>query len=335
MNLHYMNIENGVDKVMYTMTDKKQWKGRIDSTTNTSSFRLHQKVTRIPINDVSASNHQQAGIVGFICDEGVRRNQGRVGAANGPNALRESLASLPWTFEGDQQIVDVGNILCLNHALEDAQRELGEIIEILRKKKMKCIVLGGGHETLYGHYLGVRAALQHDAKIGIINIDAHFDLRPYDEQPSSGTMFRQILEQDPNVNYFVLGIQRYGNTQELFDKARELQVKYVLEEDLTRESKPQIMNDLQQFMDSHDTILLTLCMDVLNAAVAPGVSAPSPFGLDPTFVRTLIQQVTSHPNTQSFDICEVNPLLDENGRTVKLGAYFVYEALNNLLRGNG
>lgn len=320
---------------MYTMTEQKQWKGRIDSTTNSSSFRLHQKVKRIPINDVSASNHPHAGIVGFICDEGVRRNQGRIGAASGPNALREALSSLPWTFNDEQQIIDVGNVICLNHALEEAQRELGVIIKTLLNNKLQCVVLGGGHETLYGHYLGVRAALPKDAKIGIVNIDAHFDLRPYDEQPSSGTMFRQILEQDPHADYFVLGIQRYGNTKELFEKADELHVNYVLEENMTPENNAQIMDDLQQFMDHHDYVLLTLCMDVLNAAFAPGVSAPSPFGLDPTTVRTILQKVTSHPNTHSFDICEVNPSLDENGRTVKLGAYFVYEALNNLLRGQG
>ncbi|MFJ7731705.1 formimidoylglutamase [Lysinibacillus sp. NPDC097231] len=320
---------------MYTMTDQKQWNGRIDSTTNTSSFRLHQKVKRIPINDVSASVNLHAGIVGFICDEGVRRNQGRVGAASGPNALRESLSSLPWTFNDEQQILDVGNVLCLNHALEEAQRELGEIVETLLNKKLQCVVLGGGHETLYGHYLGVRAALPKDAKIGIVNIDAHFDLRPYDEQPSSGTMFRQILEQDPHADYFVLGIQRYGNTKELFDKANELHVHYVLEEDMNPENNAQIMQDLQQFMENHDYILLTLCMDVLNAAFAPGVSAPSPFGLNPTTVRKILQKVTSHPNTHSFDICEVNPSLDENERTVKLGAYFVYEALNNLLKRQG
>ncbi|MFJ6211172.1 formimidoylglutamase [Lysinibacillus sp. NPDC092081] len=320
---------------MYTMTDQKQWKGRIDSTTNTDSFRLHQKVKRIPINDVSASDNQHAGIVGFICDEGVRRNQGRVGAASAPNALRESLSSLPWTFNDEQQIIDVGNVLCLNHALEEAQRELGEIVKTLLNKKIQCVVLGGGHETLYGHYLGVRGALPKDAKIGIVNIDAHFDLRPYDEQPSSGTMFRQILEQDPHADYFVLGIQRFGNTKELFDKADELHVNYVLEENMTSENKAQIIHDLQQFMDNHDYILLTLCMDVLNAACAPGVSAPSPFGLDPKTVRMILQQVTSHPNTHSFDICEVNPSLDENGRTVKLGAYFVYEALNHLLRRQG
>ncbi|WP_068984502.1 MULTISPECIES: formimidoylglutamase [Lysinibacillus] len=320
---------------MYTMTEQKQWKGRIDSTTNLSSFRLHQKVKRIPINDVSASNHQHAGIVGFICDEGVRRNQGRIGAASGPNALREALSSLPWTFNDEQQIIDVGNVICLNHALEEAQRELGGIVETLLNNKLQCVVLGGGHETLYGHYLGVRASLPKDAKIGIVNIDAHFDLRPYDEQPSSGTMFRQILEQDPHADYFVLGIQRYGNTKELFEKADEWQVNYVLEENMTPENNAQIMDELQQFMDNHDYVLLTLCMDVLNAAFAPGVSAPSPFGLDPTTVRMILQKVTSHPNTHSFDICEVNPSLDENGRTVKLGAYFVYEALNNLLRGQG
>ena len=186
---------------------------------------------------------------------------------------------------------------------------------------------------MYGHYLGVRSSLQNNAKIGIINIDAHFDLRSYEVQPSSGTMFRQILEQDPHTDYFVLGIQRYGNTNELFEKARELQVEYVLEDDLTAENHSQIMNQLQQFMDNHDYILLTLCMDVLNTAFAPGVSAPSPFGLEPKIVRSIIQKVTTHPHTHSFDICEVNPLLDENGRTVKLGAYFVYEALNNFLKG--
>ena len=43
-----------------------------------------------------------------------------------------------------------------------------------------------------------------DASIGIINIDAHFDTRP-DEPPTSGTMFREILDNDENVDYLVLG----------------------------------------------------------------------------------------------------------------------------------
>ncbi len=73
--------------------------------------------------------------------------------------------------------------------------------------------------------------------------------------------------------------------------------------------------------------MLTLCTDVLNAAFAPGVSAPSPFGLTPMAVRALIRTVASHEKALSFDICEVNPAVDENGRTVKLGAYLTNEAI--------
>jgi formiminoglutamase len=90
---------------------------------------------------------------------------------------------------------------------------------------------------------------------------------------------------------------------------------------------------LETFIEQHDFIFLTLCTDVLNAAFAPGVSAPSPFGLDPSIVRSIIRSVTSSKKTLSFDISEVNPVLDENNRTVKLGAYLTNEAITTFLGG--
>ena len=74
-------------------------------------------------------------------------------------------------------------------------------------------------------------------------------------------------------------------------------------------------------------LVLTLCMDVLEADAAPGVSAPSPFGLHPKVVRSIIRKVVGNSKTISFDIAEVNPTLDPDGRTVKLGAAFVNEAI--------
>ncbi|MDS8740870.1 arginase family protein, partial [Streptococcus pneumoniae] len=50
--------------------------------------------------------------------------------------------------------------------------------------------------------------------------------------------------------------------------------------------------------------------------------------LDPLLVRHLISYITRKANIRSFDISEVNPLLDENGRTVKLAAYLVAEAMD-------
>ncbi len=309
------------------------WTGRTDHTQRRSSFRYHQIVENIELEQLTKYHAPTCAIVGFECEEGVRRNQGRLGAAKAPNAIRQALASLPWKLAEQQQLIDVGNVSCPDDALEKAQEELGQAVATLFSKSVTPIILGGGHETLYGHYVGVRAHIGKDATLGIINIDAHFDLRSYETQPSSGTMFRQILEQDHNSHYFVLGIQRFGNTQELFDKADELGVRYVYEEDMSDARMAEIASELNEFIERHDYVMLTLCTDVLNAAFAPGVSAPSPFGLSPATVRSLIRIVATHKKTLSFDICEVNPVLDENGRTVKLGAYLTNEAIMGFLGG--
>lgn len=295
-------------------TPSFDWNGRTDHETDWNQFRYHQII----------GEEADCVLIGFECDEGVRRNNGRVGAAEAPNALRAALSNTAWRLPEGKQLADAGNVVCVGEQLEEAQAELGSVVKTNLDGNRTPIILGGGHETFFGHYLGARGFLGKDKKLGIINIDAHFDMRPYDEQTSSGTMFRQILENDADAGYLVLGIQRYGNTESLFQKADELGCEYIYEDELTDEK----MNAaVDAFIANHDAIILTLCMDVLEADAAPGVSAPSPFGLHPKVVRSIIRKVTSNSKTLSFDIAEVNPSLDPDGRTVKLGAAFVNEAI--------
>lgn len=297
------------------------WQGRTDSTEDWAQFRYHQVIQ----NEAASYT-----LIGFSCDEGVRRNKGRVGAKDAPYALRSALANMPWRLPKGQYLADAGTIICEGEQMEAAQQALGESIREQLVANRTPIILGGGHETFYGHYLGTRSFLGAEKKIGMINIDAHFDMRPYEEQTSSGTMFRQILTQDENAGYLVLGIQRYGNTEHLFNEATRLGCEYVLEEDLHAGNVEQVIAD---FAEKHDAIIITLCMDVVDAAAAPGVSAPSVFGVAPKVVRTIIQAAAGHPKALSFDIAEVNPSIDHDGRTVKLGAAFVNEAIMAFARG--
>src|SRR5699024_369391 len=157
------------------------------------------------------------GVVGVGCDEGVRRNKGRVGAREGPDAIRKMLAKLPNHIDATS-IIDIGNIRCEGEDLDGAQAEMGKTVADLLQKEATPIILGRGHETLYGHYLGVREFIGVNASLGIINIDAHFDMRD-EEEATSGTMFKQILDGDDKAGYLCLGIQKTGNTQALFDTA--------------------------------------------------------------------------------------------------------------------
>ena len=316
---------------MINATKPGIWSGRIDDVTNRAAFRLHQ-VMQLNTPKESAANPTCA-LIGFSSDEGVRRNNGRAGAAAGPDSLRQELAKLPWRQPESHTIVDLGTIACIDDQLEQAQHELRQTVRESLEANMKPVILGGGHETAFGHYLGVREFAGPDAKIGVINIDAHFDLRSYTEQTSSGTMFKQMLDTDATTSYYVVGIQEFGNTQLLFDEADRLGVHYITERELEELPVEQIYTQLHRFIASQDYIMLTLCSDVLDAAAAPGVSAPSPFGLSPKQVRELIRMVASEQKTLSFDISEINPSLDEGGRTVKLGAYLTNEAIVSLLGG--
>ncbi|MGM7634865.1 formimidoylglutamase [Bacillus sp. Hm123] len=320
---------------MYNAAKQDVWIGRVDSVTDQTSYRLHQVVQLCDLKaeELVQDESNKCAIIGFECEEGVRRNKGRIGAAAAPNAIRTSLAKLPWHGPEEGSIVDAGNVTCENGQLEQAQQEVGNYVAKLLFSKVTPIILGGGHETLYGHYLGVREFIGKDASLGIINIDAHFDLRPYDEQTSSGTMFKQILDQDSNCGYLPIGIQKYGNTKALFETASRFECDYILEDEVTNGNFPHIFSVIDQFAAQHDYVILTLCTDVINAAYAPGVSAPSPFGLDPFAVRTLISYITQLEKTLSFDVSEVNPSLDENSRTVNLAAQLVNEAIMSFFKG--
>lgn len=339
INMFLYNLENinsnSSERMSRLINEVKDgiWSGRTDHLVNRSSFRYHQIVQLPKIEDYK-NNGETCIIIGFESEEGVRRNKGNIGAAKAPDALRSELAKLPWKLPEEKHLADIGTIACNDENLEKAQEQLGEVVTKVLSEKMSPIILGGGHETAYGHYVGVRNYIGQEAKLGIINIDAHFDLRSYEEQTSSGTMFKQILDQDENSNYFVVGIQRYGNTQELFDRADELGATYILEENMHLSEMDNVDQRINDFISQQDYIMITLCTDVLNAAFAPGVSASSPFGLDPSVVRSIIRSVTTNKKTLSFDISEVNPLLDENNRTVKLGAYLINEAITSFLGRN-
>ncbi len=309
---------------MYKLPIKDIWSGRIDSTEEKNSFRFHQTVAVKSLKEL-AENENAFYFIGFECDEGVRRNKGRIGAAKGPNEIKKALAKLPYHI-GEINTVDVGNIACEGSEMEKAQKELGGAVTALLQNSGTPIILGGGHETLYGHYLGVREYLGGDATLGIINIDAHFDMR-HDQTPSSGTMFRQILEQDENAGYLCLGIQDFGNTKSLFETADAYGCIYIREESIEENQFRDTFKAIDAFAEKYDFIMLTLCTDSIVSSEAPGVSAPSPFGLEPKTVRKLLRYIVSKENITSFDIAEVNPAVDENNKTATLAALLVAEVM--------
>ncbi|TPE46332.1 formimidoylglutamase [Pontibacter mangrovi] len=318
---------------MYKPATKEAWKGRVDKHDGELGLRWHQAVKLLDLSgevpEVEPENVAFA-FIGFCCDEGVRRNQGRVGAVAGPAALRSAMASFAHHLPEQTSLYDAGDVLCTNGNLEEAQEQLGKKIALLLEKGYRPLVLGGGHETAYGHFLGLEKYTSKE-QLGILNLDAHFDLRSYAQQSSSGTPFLQIADrlQDQGrlFKYKVLGLQEYGNTQLLFKTADEMEVAYTFANHVQLHLLPQLLQDVQAFLEEVDSVYITVDLDVFAAAYAPGVSAVNATGLQPEVVLELLKYVASSGKLVSIDIVELNPALDIDSRTAKLGAAILYQVV--------
>ena len=309
-------------KKYYQKTEPDVWKGR-------NSDRLlywHERVTLSSLEapDVNIEKGT-VGILGYACDEGVRRNNGRVGAQEGPAAIRERLGKLSYhTLE--KKIVDFGDVVCDDGELERCQKALSQSVSWLLSAGVFPIVLGGGHDIAYGHFVGIADHLESVStkKIGVINFDTHFDLRPVVGRCNSGTPFYQILTgHASHVSYMPIGIQRQANNQELFEIAAEHDVPYVMIEDCTMSQLLSVTARLSSFIEAHDYIYLSIDMDGFSSAYAPGVSAPSPLGLEPAFFLKLLKVIMASKKVVSCDLAELNPTFDQDQSTARLAAIII------------
>ncbi|OWY38133.1 formimidoylglutamase [Xenophilus sp. AP218F] len=302
------------------------WTGRVDAAEGEAARRWHQLVQ--PLVEGCPPG---IALIGFACDEGVRRNQGRVGAAGGPHALRRALANLAW--HPTLPLYDAGDVAC-DGDLDTAQQVLGHVVKAVAAAGHLPLVLGGGHETAYGHWLGLADA-HPGTRIGIVNFDAHFDLRRAGEA-TSGTPFAQIAadcaRRGQHFRYLCLGVAETANTQALFEQARQLGVEWRLDTEMTGWQLPDIRGQLADFLDSVDAVYLTIDLDVLPAAQMPAVSAPAAYGVDIAVVEALAARIARSGKLVGADLVEFNPEYDIDSHGAKAAARLAWSITRHLRR---
>lgn len=308
---------------MSKLNQSYTWQGRDDAEDKEKGHRWHHKMRE---NNLSSD----LTLIGFPSDLGVQANKGRIGARKGPTVIRNALANLAWHC--NHSVADLGDTT-VAYELAIAQQQYAEVVESQLRKGSKVIALGGGHEIAWGSYCGLQKAIQgkENNRIGIINFDAHFDLRKPAPNTSSGTPFRQIYEHQMELgqtfNYCCLGVAETANTQALFDYAEQTNTRYLLDYKCNVNAAKSLLTAM---LENVDELYLTICLDAFPADSAPGVSAPSSLGISPHFVIELIQWIGSQQNQLNFnwqlaDIAEMNPDFDIDNRTAKLAARLIHE----------
>jgi formiminoglutamase len=263
-------------------------------------------------------------LLGFPSDEGVRRNGGRPGAAGGPAAIREALVKMtPDARHPDpfisllERTADLGDVEVTGDVEAD-QAHLGERAGELLAAGVVPIILGGGHETAFGHFLGYVAAGQ---PVRALNWDAHADVRPLrDGAAHSGSPFRQMLDHPSGLcaGYTVAGLLPWRVAAA--HAAVPDRVVWAPDLDAARAEAEVAALD--------GPTLATFDLDAVDAA--PGVSAPGVGGLAVAVWLAAAEACGRSPHVRSVDVVELNPLRDRDGRTAVLAALTVWHVLRGL-----
>ncbi len=262
---------------------------------------------------------------------------GRKGAAGGPTGIREAFRFLA-THDPERKVDlaglrwhDLGDVAGLkpNDTLATHDTARAALEPVFRANK-PVIVLGGDNSLSFPVVQAlVNARSIGPGKLGILVLDAHYDVRTYEGQPSSGTPYGRILTELKGkpvqpANLVEIGIRPYANTKHLADRAAALGLKPVTLSEVRHLSAMATARDtLRLAGNGTDALWLSLDLDVLDQSVAPGVSAPGIGGMSLQDAATLVDAFARDPRVAGMDLTECAPSLDPSGNTARAAAYLV------------
>ncbi len=279
-------------------------------------------------------------LLGIPQDIGVRRNRGRPGAAEAPEAIRRLFYRLTPDTGADVgldqlTIVDLGDLVAEGKSLEELHALQQRCVAELLDQGLCVIVLGGGHDIAYPN----GSALARRGPCGILSFDAHPDVRPYPDGAHSGSAFRQLLEElhFPAHRLAVIGLQPFAvaraHREYLLRHGTHVCTLPELRARGMAATLPELFARISE--TGHLPVYASFDLDALPAAIAPGVSAPSPTGIPAEELLWAAYFLGTQPSVCLLDIAEVNPRYDCDQRTARLAAWLLASFLSGLLQRAG
>ena len=234
-------------------------------------------------------------------------------------ALEEYSITLDRTLE-QLSFADAGDLLLSPGDTQTSMRTIARATGSLVGAGKIPFLIGGEHTVTLA---AVQGCLEHRDSLTILYLDAHADLRPsYMNLPLSHASVAYHLQRLPGVNLYEFGV-RSADREELSHISGDRFFPFSLYEPLK-----QVIPML-----SGQPLYISLDMDVVDPAFAPGVSAPDPGGITSgellqifPLLEPLWEQVVA------FDLVEICPPHDSAEITALLGAKVMREALLSFLR---
>lgn len=266
----------------------------------------------------------RVALLGIPDDTGVEMNGGRIGAKGGPAAFRSALARYGVASPADEgegpgypRVFDAGDVV-IGADIHETHDRITEATLAILEMGLLPIAVGGGHDCTFGFVRGVARAF---GTLGGMYLDAHLDVRA---EVGSGMPFRALLEGGFVKNPVCVGMNPLVNTREHAEYFQGKGGRFIAADAGARSAG-----------EWRDPAFVSLDLDGLDGAIAPGVSAPNPCGASAREVEAMVREAGRAGAVRCFDIMELNPGFDADGRTARLAAHMFLTFLRGLAERGG
>ena len=187
------------------------------------------------------------------------------------------------------------------------------------------ILLGGNNAVTRpaAHALGVSLE-----KVGLITLDAHFDLRETDQGPLNGNPIRCLLEDGlPGRNICQIGLAPYANTAKMHRDAEAAGIGVFTSDDVRQEGIMEINDEALDRLEDCKALMVDFDIDVIDRSQCPGAPGARPGGMPVDMFFDAARYLASHPGVKLVDLTEFDPSLDLSDITALTAGRWVCEVL--------
>lgn len=227
------------------------------------------------------------------------------------------------------RMVDCGDVDIVYYDFETNRHNITSNIETLLDRAAFPVLIGGDHSVTFPNV----CAFSRFDPLDIVHIDAHMDWRDQigGVKYGNASPLRRSKELPFVRNMVHLGIRDVRTSDDQVADAEAAGAIVVTREEIRERGVGAVL----ERCPSLGNVFVTIDIDGLDPSIAPGTGSPTADGLLYHEVRGLLQGVTQRGNVVGFDLVEVNPMVDEHGRTCLLASTLVLEFLGAVFASRG
>jgi arginase family enzyme len=222
-------------------------------------------------------------------------------------------------------IRDRGDVALAGLSIEDATGPIRDAVAASLEDHALTLLAGGNNAVTRPAVLALGAPL---AKVGLVTLDAHFDMRETDQGLSNGNPVRALMEDGlPGANIAQIGLASFANTAKMHRDALAAGNRVISIEEVQRDGIRTTTELAIAHLAACDHIVVDCDIDVIDRAQMPGAPGARAGGMNVSDFFWAIRRLARDPRVRIIDLTEWDPSLDPSDLSALTAARWVAECV--------